>query len=300
MVIVRVNRNFKDSLFRVIFSGKKELLELYNAINGSHYENPDDLIITTIGDVLYLGMKNDISFLIGRHLSLYEALSTWNPNMPLRGLFYFSRLYQGYLKEHQLDLYSRRPLALPFPEFIVFYNGTAEQPDRTQLRLSDLFCQAEGVPCLECTATMININYGHNEEMMKSCRKLYEYAFLINAVRSRLNEGLHLEAAVDQAVEDCIQHDVLKNFLLKHREEVREMILSEYDEELHINSEKKISYEEGLEAGVVQGIAQGTQHGQERVNALITRLAAAGRADDIIRSAGDSAYQEQLFQEFGI
>ena len=99
-----------------------------------------------------------------------------------------------------------------------------EQPDRTQLRLSDLFYQAEGVPCLECTATMININYGHNEEMMKSCRKLYEYAFLINAVRSRLNEGLHLEAAVDQAVEDCIQHDVLKNFLLKHREEVREMI----------------------------------------------------------------------------
>lgn len=97
-------------------------------------------------------------------------------------------------------------------------------------------------------------------------------------------------------MEDCIQHDVLKNFLLKHREEVREMILSEYDEELHINSEKKISYEEGLEAGVVQG----TQHGQERVNALITRLAAAGRADDIIRSAGDSAYQEQLFQEFGI
>ena len=178
----------------------------------------------------------------------------------------------------------------------MFYNGTMEQPDRTQLRLSDLFCQAEGVPCLECTATMININYGHNEEMMKSCRKLYEYAFLINAVRSRLNEGLHLEAAVDQAVEDCIQHDVLKNFLLKHREEVREMILSEYDEELHINSEKKISYEEGLEAGVVQG----TQHGQERVNALITRLAAAGRADDIIRSAEDSAYQEQLFQEFGI
>ena len=92
----------------------------------------------------------------------------------------------------------------------MFYNGTMEQPDRTQLRLSDLFYQAEGVPCLECTATMININYGHNEEMMKSCRKLYEYAFLINAVRSRLNEGLHLEAAVDQAVEDCIQHDVLK------------------------------------------------------------------------------------------
>lgn len=229
MVIVRVNRKFKDSLFRVIFSEKKELLELYNAINGSHYENP--------GDRCPFRFRSSSCFTTG--------------------------------------------------------HGTAGPHTAAAVRF---VLPAEGVPCLECTATMININYGHNEEMMKSCRKLYEYAFLINAVRSRLNEGLHLEAAVDQAVEDCIQHDVLKNFLLKHREEVREMILSEYDEELHINSEKKISYEEGLEAGVVQG----TQHGQERVNALITRLAAAGRADDIIRSAEDSAYQEQLFQEFGI
>ena len=93
MVVVRVNHKFKDSLFRAIFSEKKELLALYNALNGSHYQNPDDLIITTIGDVLYLGMKNDISFLIGQHLSLYEAQSTWNPNMPLRGLFYFCLLY---------------------------------------------------------------------------------------------------------------------------------------------------------------------------------------------------------------
>ena len=284
MADVRVNHKFKDSLFRMIFREKEALLELYNAINGSDYQNPEDLIITTIDDVLYLGMKNDVSFLIGRQMNLYEAQSSLNPNMPLRGLFYFSRLYQAYIKERQLDPYSQRLLPLPTPEFVVFYNGTREQPDRVTLRLSDAFSPGAGVPCLECTATMLNINRGHNEELMKGCRKLYEYAYLVDMVRSYLNEGLRLEAAVNRAVEDCIKHDILKGFLLKHREEVREMILSEYDEELHIRSEKEISFEEG----------------QARVNSLNTQLAKAGRTEDMVRAAADPAYQKQLFREFGL
>ena len=209
MADVRVNHKFKDSLFRMIFREKEALLELYNAINGSDYQNPEDLIITTIDDVLYLGMKNDVSFLIGRQMNLYEAQSSLNPNMPLRGLFYFSRLYQAYIKERQLDPYSQRLLPLPTPEFVVFYNGTREQPDRVTLRLSDAFSPGAGVPCLECTATMLNINRGHNEELMKGCRKLYEYAYLVDMVRSYLNEGLRLEAAVNRAVEDCIKNDIL-------------------------------------------------------------------------------------------
>lgn len=288
MANVRVNHKFKDSLFRMIFREKEALLELYNAINGSDYQNPEDLIITTIDDVLYLGMKNDVSFLIGRQMNLYEAQSSLNPNMPLRGLFYFSRLYQAYIKERQLDPYSQRLLPLPAPEFVVFYNGTREQPDRVTLRLSDAFSPGAGVPCLECTATMLNINRGHNEELMKGCRKLYEYAYLVDMVRSYLNEGLRLEAAVNRAVEDCIKHDILKGFLLKHREEVREMILSEYDEELHIRSEKEISFEEGETAGL------------QRVNSLNTQLAKAGRTEDMVRAAADPAYQKQLFREFGL
>ena len=296
MAAVRVNRTFKDSLFRMLFREKNELLSLYNAVNGSNYQDPDDLTITTIEDVLYLNMKNDLSFLIGQSLNLYEAQSSWAPNMPLRGLFYFSRLYQGYIKERQLDLYSQRLLSIPAPQYIVFYNGTRDQPDRIQLRLSDSFLPSRSAPCLECTATMLNINYGHNEAIMKKCRKLYEYAYLINSVRRQLDTGLKLEAAVDQAVEDCIRHDILKQFLLKHREEVREMILSEYDEALHIRSEKEISFEEGAAQGKLEGITQG----QERVNLLITRLSKAGRTEDILRSATDPAYQEHLFQEFGI
>ena len=288
MVSVRITAKFKDTLFRMIFGGKKELLDLYNAINHSNYQNPDDLIVTTIGDVLYMGMKNDISFLIGQYLNLYEAQSSWNPNMPLRGFFYLSRLYQAFVAEHEMDLFSKQLLKLPAPQFIVFYNGTKTQPDQMELRLSDAFLPSEKTPCLECVATVYNINYGHNSDLMEKCHKLYEYAYLINAIRSHLRQNLPLENAVDQAVKECIGNNILKGFLLKHREEVREMILSEYNEELHIKSEKKISFEEGA------------AQGQERVNLLIARLAEAGRTEDLIRSATDPEYQEQLFREFGL
>lgn len=231
-----------------------------------------------------MGMKNDISFLIGQYLNLYEAQSSWNPNMPLRGFFYLSRLYQAFVAEHEMDLFSKQLLKLPAPQFIVFYNGTKTQPDQMELRLSDAFLPSEKTPCLECVATVYNINYGHNSDLMEKCHKLYEYAYLINAIRSHLRQNLPLENAVDQAVKECIGNNILKGFLLKHREEVREMILSEYNEELHIKSEKKISYEEG----------------QERVNLLIARLAEAGRTEDLIRSATDPEYQEQLFREFGL
>lgn len=115
-----VQRNYKNNLFLMIFRDKKKLLRLYNAMRGSNYTNPDDLIITTIEGVLYLGMKNDVSFIIGNELNLYEAQSTWNPNMPLRGLFYFAKLYQGYVAEHELNVYLKSRIKLPTPRYIVF------------------------------------------------------------------------------------------------------------------------------------------------------------------------------------
>ncbi len=262
---VQARRNYKDSLFRKIFSGKEELLQLYNAVNGSVYRDPQGLIISTIEDVLYLGMKNDVSFLIDRYLNLYEAQSSWNPNMPLRGLFYFSQLYHGYVAEHQLDIFSKKQLELPAPRYVVFYNGASDGPDRSELRLSDSYQQKlEGAPCLECTAVVLNINYGKNEILMKNCRKLYEYAYLVERVRFHLRQGLIFTAAVDTAVLDCIEHDILKPFLLKHRGEVTNMILEEdaYLTELHIRSEKKLSFEEGQQMKLVQQVCRKLSKGK--------------------------------------
>ena len=99
------NRQYKDRLWRMIFNNKEDLLQLYNAINHTDYQNPDDLEVNTLEDVLYLSMKNDVSFLVGGTMNLYEHQSTFNPNMPLRGVFYFGRLYQGYVAKNDLDIY---------------------------------------------------------------------------------------------------------------------------------------------------------------------------------------------------
>ena len=238
-------RNYKDSLFRMVFREKKELLSLYNAINGTAYEDPEELIVTTIEDVLYMGRKNDISFLIKDVMNLYEHQSSVNPNMPLRGLIYICMLYQGYLEQNNLDIYSSTRLRLPTPKYLVFYNGTKEEPDRQELRLSDSFIKQEEPPDLECRAVMLNINYGHNKELMEACRKLYEYSRFVETIRGYLNTGMKLGAAMDQAIEDCIRFDILKEFLLKHRGEVKQVILTEYNQERHA----KTLLEEGRKQG---------------------------------------------------
>ena len=80
---------------------------------------------------------------------------------------------------------------------------------------------------------ILNINYGQNQELMNACRKLYEYSYFVEKVREYLNEGLTLNAAIDSGIQECIRSDILKPFLLKHRGEVKQVILTEYNEELH-------------------------------------------------------------------
>ena len=106
----------KDTLFRLIFQEKKDLLELYNAIRGTDYQDPDKLEITTLDNMLFMGVKNDLSFLIDDVLNLYEHQSTWNANMPLRGLEYFSQLYKRYVKQIQANIYGSRQIMLPYPQ----------------------------------------------------------------------------------------------------------------------------------------------------------------------------------------
>ncbi len=123
-----VNRNYKDTIFRMLYRDKENLLSLFNAIQGTHYKDSSQLQINTLENALYLGMRNDVSCVIDMRMSLYENQSTVNPNIPLRDLFYVSTLYQGMISEKQL--YGRKKMMLPRPKFIVFYNGVEEQPEQ--------------------------------------------------------------------------------------------------------------------------------------------------------------------------
>ena len=215
------NRNYKDSLFRFIFNNKEAALSLYNAVNDSDYQDADAIEFYTMSDFLYMGMKNDLSFLIDDVLNLYEHQSSFSPNLPLRGLFYFSSLYREQIEPVKQRLYTNSPLYIPFPQYLVFYNGTKEEPERQELKLSDLFItNGKGAtPALECTALVLNINLGHNRRLMEKCKALKEYAQFIAIIRENIAVGMIFEDAVENAVDVCIKKGILSEILRKNRAE---------------------------------------------------------------------------------
>ena len=252
------NRTYKDRLFRLLFSDKQTLLELYNALNQTHYTDPEDLELTTLDDVLYMKMKNDVSMLISSHLCLYEHQSTLNPNMPLLGLLYFAELYRQIAGSKHL--YSTRLISLPTPVYFVFYNGNQEIGEEKVLRLSDAFQHGNEHSKMELEAHMININYGHNKELMEQCRTLRDYSILVSKIKF-YGQTMDLTGAIRQAIEECIAEGVLRDFLMKRRSEVVNSLLTEYDEERVLADLSREFYEDGESAGIQKGIQKGLQEG---------------------------------------
>lgn len=241
----KTNRLYKSRLFVMIFEEKKKLLELYNAVSGKHYEDPELLEINTLDNAIYMSMKNDISFLIDARLALYEHQSTYSPNLPLRFFLYLADLYSDMIRN--VNLYSSKKVQLPTPHFVVFYNGERKQPDRKILKLSDLYSVVEKEYKLNLEVLMLNINSGHNPELMESCHTLWEYAEYTNRVRTYAKE-MAVDKAVEQAVTECIQEGILKEFLEKNKAEAMKVSIYEYDEERHIRQEREEAWEEGREA----------------------------------------------------
>ena len=250
----KAKREYKDTVFRMLFSDKKNLLSLYNAVTGRAHENAEDFEIVTLDNAVYMGMKNDLSFLLDTHIYLYEHQSTKNPNMPLRDLFYISLEYQKYVSDK--SLYSSTLQKLPAPVFMVFYNGTEEMEERTELRLSQAYEHFEGEPNLELKVMVLNINAGHNEELMEQCRMLKEYAQYVARVRG-YTASMKLEEAVRRAIKECIAEGILADFLRKNRAEVEMVSILEYDKEYEEKKLRKAEYEAGEQEGLNRGLAQG-------------------------------------------
>lgn len=269
----KTNRNYKSTFFCMIFAKKEDQLNLYNAVNETDYDNPDDLEITTIENALYMSFKNDLAFLFDCSMNLYEHQSTYNPNMPLRGLLYFARLFEKFITSRNLNIYSSTLQKLPTPRYIVFYNGTKEEPEKNTFRLSDAFLQKDG--CLECEVTMLNINYGKNRKLMEKCRRLEEYALFVSKVRSLLSEGKSLETAINQAIDESIEQNVLRDVLTEQRAEVLGVLLSTFNKELYEKELKEDAFGQGLSQGLSQGIEQGRSEGVEqgRTEGAQTKLA---------------------------
>ena len=255
------NKDHKDQLFIEVFRTEEALLSLYNAVNNSNYTDPGKLKVDRLGNYLFLGMYNDVSFCIDCTLNLYEHQSTINENMPLRNLFYVTDILKVYVKENKLDIYGTQLIKLPNPQFVVFYNGERNLPDKTELFLKDAFeSNAEMDYSLDLKVTMFNINYGHNKELMAKCPLLEEYAIFVHTVRRYLAEYMAVEndrktvvrLAVRRAADECIERGILKSILL--RGGIIEMMDLYYDEELHRKGEAEYNQMLGKIEGKIEDI----------------------------------------------
>lgn len=269
--VLNANRMYKSRIFAMLFSDRNELLKLYNAINGTSYDDPDLLQVNTLENAVYMSMQNDVSFIIDMRLNLYEHQSTYSPNLPVRYLLYVADVYSDYTKD--MNLYGTKAVKLPTPRFVIFYNAQAEQPDRKELKLSELFSIPDADPSLELKAVMLNINKGHNRKLMETCRTLQDYAEYTFRVREYAAE-MPLDLAVEQAITECISEGILADFLRKNRAEAKKVSIYEYDEERHMRQTR----EEGMEEGYANGFSQGIEQG---ITQTVINLLKSGLLTDI-------------------
>lgn len=263
----KARRDYKDTLFRMLFHDRESLLTLYNAVNRTDFQDPSRLEIVTLENAIYMNMKNDLACIINLELNIYEHQSTWNPNMPLRALFYAAKEYEKLIAER--SLYASSVIMLPTPRFIVFYNGREWGEERKVLRLSDAFQKKEAAPELELCVTVLNINLGFNGELMETCHLLKEYALYVARVRKYAGY-MELTEAVNLAVEECIKEGILGNFLRKYRAEAMSVSIFEYNEERERELLKRAEFENGKAAGLKEGLKEGKAEGlTQGIRALI-------------------------------
>ncbi len=256
----KINKKHKDTLLFFLFGreeNKPYLLELYNALRDSDsapISDINEIELNTIENVIYLGRKNDVSFLIDTEMNLYEHQSSYNPNMPLRGVIYWAMLMQKWLEAQNknLALYTRSRLAIPTPQHIVFYNGYEKRPATEELHLSDAFMK----PCsgYEWTVTVYNINAGYNDTLLQKCQPLKEYADFTSNVHKNIAMGIPPADAVDIAYETAERGPCLGAFFRQHRMEVTNMLLTTFDEKEYWDFIRKEAREEGLAEGLEQGL----------------------------------------------
>ena len=250
---------YKDTVFRKLFSDPARLLELYNAMNKSSYTDSSELEINTLDNAVYLGMKNDVSFIFHNELWLYEHQSTVNPNMPLRDLIYAADILAS--KFYDKSVYSSVQIKIPSPRFIVFYNGSENFPEQYTYRLSDAYYKnpddEASEPCLELKVLVININGCYNEDIKRSCKTLSDYQTYVSLVRA-YSTTMPIEKAVSTAIEECIGNNVLREFLEKERAVIMSLSVFEFNKEKEFKIVRQDEREEGIRIGLQQGMERGS------------------------------------------
>ena len=258
------NREYKSDVFSMLLEDPNNALALYNAMNGTDYRDAGMVELCRLDGGISLSVRNDAAFILDMRLSIYEHQSTVCPNMPLRSFIYLANILEKIIKNQKKNIFGGSLVKIPTPKFAIFYNGTREQPERYELKLSDAFlCPVED-PELELKCTVYNINYGRNKDLLDKCSFLRDYMTFVDCVRQFHRElGFdRLEHAIELAIDRCIREDVLRDFLMDHRSEVVKVTTLDYTFERQLEMEREEKLAEGLEAGLAQGRAEGRAEGR--------------------------------------
>ena len=294
----REHPEYKSRLFSFLF-GREEhkewTLSLYNAINGSFHTNPDDITINTIEDVIYLGMKNDLSIIVSeivnlyKKMEIYEQQSSYNSNMPVRQFMYAGKSYDKYIFINHFNRYGTKLIPLPIPKLVVFYNGTTDKPDESILSLDDAYkaeirrnltgktdaadleAEVERIfkeadPDIRVKVRMININYGHSKDILEACKPLKEYSWFVEHIRINNKPDIDIESAISKAINEMPDDFVIKSYILANRAEVMDMCLTEYNEVETMNMFREEGRQEGRQEGIQQSLLNSIKSIMETLN----------------------------------
>ena len=247
------NREYKSDGFSMLLEDRARALDVYNAMAGTAYTDPEIIEIHTLESGVSLTVHNDASFVVSMDsvLNIYEHQSTYNPNMPLRELIYFVTIIKKLVENRYL--LSHKLVKIPTPKFAVFYNGDKNRPEREVLKLSDAYENQSDEPQLELICTVYNINPGNNEDLKKRSQTLREYMIFVGYVNENLakakKSGKDYETAIRDAVNRCIAEDILKEFLLERGEDVQKIMMFDLSYEKQMENAKREWYKEGRTEG---------------------------------------------------
>lgn len=227
----------RESLFTFLFGNdeKKEYsLSLYNALNGTYYNDTDNLEVYTIDDIVYIRMPNDVAFMVKA-----EKKKTENcPDRPYRMLEHICDLYQEIFEDNGYD----DMLSLPATNFVILYNGASPAPEYETQRLSDMYEDATNAD-FDLSVRVYNINGRYNRKLIENCKVLSDYMWLVEAARSKSFFKVSAKA-ISNILNEMPDTFEIKPFLLSEQKDVLEMILEDYALE---NAERY--FDAGVEKG---------------------------------------------------
>ena len=244
-------RNYKDTVFSSLFYECENAVEnakdLYSALTGKTVETAEKC---RLEDVLFREFKNDVAYIMdGKLVCFIEHQSTLNPNMPLRLFIYAARTYERNFLTDNL-IYSSNLIKIPTPEFYVLYNGR-KKLDSDIMKLSTAFKTSEKDPELELIVNVRDINYDRmNGTELARCQTLSDYSFLIEKIRE-------YQGDIERAVKECIDLDILAEYLKFYGSEVINMLFEEYDAKKALDVKGREEFEKGKAEGIAEGKTKG-------------------------------------------